>query len=306
MFGLWPLAQRKLVRGIRAWADGHNACATTLVMTYPQYRDLIPALKPALSVYYNLDDYRDNWPRHAAKVPRWDSELVEMASLTICIADHRARLLREQHPAKAASVFHLPLGCTPEFMAASGDRRQKTEDGGRKGPVAGYVGALNFRFDFAFMADVAARLPDVTLVLGGRVQEDGDAAWRAGLERARTLPNVRFLGWVDHANLGEHLAGFDVLLMPYAHCRFNTNACPAKLWDYLGSSKPIVANEANPETLLWREVVRIGATPGEFAAAVQDVLKGEPASFPARRLEIARDHTWEKLAAQLQTILTGG
>jgi glycosyltransferase involved in cell wall biosynthesis len=301
MFGLWPFARHKLQRVIRQFARSEPV---TLVLNFPQYRSMIPALKPALSAYYNFDDYRDNWPKHSGDIPRWEAELVEMAGLTICIADHRAGLLREQHPAKAAKIFHLPLGCTPEFMANSetGDRRPETGD--RK--VAGYIGALNYRFDFAFLADVAVRLPNVKFVLGGRVREDGDAAWRAGLERVRTLPNVSFPGWVDHAKLGEQLIGFDVLLMPYARCNFNTNACPAKLWDYLGTGKPIVANDANPETLLWREVVRIGATPEAFAAAIQEVLHGEPALLSARRLQIARDHTWEKLAGRLQTMLTGG
>ena len=68
-------------------------------------------------------------------MPHWEAEMVEMADITICIAEHRSRLLREQHPAKAAKIFHLPIGCTPEFMVGSEARSQN-------GPVAGYVGAL--------------------------------------------------------------------------------------------------------------------------------------------------------------------
>jgi hypothetical protein len=41
------------------------------------------------------------------------------------------------------------------------------------------------------------------------------------------------------------LNSFDVLLMSYSECNFNTNACPAKLWDYLGTLLPIVANTAD-------------------------------------------------------------
>ena len=299
MFGLWPLARHKLQRAIRQFAGDEPV---TLVLNFPQYRRLIPTLKPARSVYYNFDDYRDNWPAQRPAMPRWEAELVELADQTICIADHRANLLREQHPAKAAGIFHLPIGCTPEFMANSetGDRRPET--GNRK--VAGYIGALNFRFDFDFLADVASRLPDVTFALGGRVQMEGDATWRKGLERARTVPNIKFLGWVEHARLGEKLNGFDVLLMPYALCHFNTNACPAKLWDYLGTGKPIVANDANPETLLWSEVVHIGATPEAFAAAIRSALTGEDAHLSRRRLEIAREHTWDKLSQRLERILS--
>lgn len=312
MFALWPWSQRRIARALREFAKSDPL---TLVLTFPQYRSLFTAVKPARSVYYCYDDYRDNWPRHRTRVPQWEAQLVEAADLTVCVAAHRMNLLREQHPAKRDCIHHIPNGCTPEFMASSEARGQKTDDGierspssvlrppSARSPRAGYIGALNYRFDFALLADVAARLPDVTFALGGRVQEDGDAAWRAGLARARQLPNVKFLGWVEHATLGEHLAGFDVLLMPYAHCNFNTNACPMKLWDYLGTGKPIVANDANPETLQWSEVVRVGASAEAFALAVRAALAEQGGALRERRLEIAREHTWGKLSGRLERIL---
>jgi glycosyltransferase involved in cell wall biosynthesis len=275
------------------------------VLTFPQYRGLIRAVKPARSVYYNFDDYRDNWPRHRDRVPRWEAQLVEATDLTLCIAAHRARVLADQHPAKRGQIHHLPIGVTPEFMEQAAGRAEQGAGSRLHTPRAGYIGALNYRFDFALLADVAARLPEVTFVLGGRVQEDGDAAWRAGLARARQLPNVTFLGWVEHAKLGEHLAGFDVLLMPYTHCRFNTNACPAKLWDYLGTGKPIVANDANPETLQWRDFIHVGPTPETFAQAIRAALAEPGNEWRERRLHIAREHTWAKLGERLERILQG-
>jgi glycosyltransferase involved in cell wall biosynthesis len=314
MVELWPWSQRRIARALREFAAGEPL---TLVLTFPQYRGLLSAVKPARSVYYNFDDYRDNWPRHRARVPRWEAATVEAVDLTICIAAHRVKILREQHPAKRDRIHHLPIGCTPEFMASSEARGQKTEVGfvtgpssvlrppssGAARPIAGYIGALNYRFDFALLADVAARLPDVSFVLGGRVQEDGDAGWRAGLDRARQQPNVKFLGWVEHATLGEHLAGFDVLLMPYSHCDFNKSACPMKLWDYLGTGKPIVANDANPETLLWSTVVRVGGNAESFALGIRAALAEQGTTLREQRLAIAHEHTWAKLGERLERIL---
>jgi glycosyltransferase involved in cell wall biosynthesis len=301
MFGWWPWSERRLARALREFAAGEPL---TLVLTFPQYRGLLSAVKPARSVYYNFDDYRDNWPRHRARVPQWEAQLVESADLTICIAAHRVNVLREQHPAKRARIHHLPIGCTPEFMARESSPPHTSPLKPYTSSTAGYIGALNYRFDFALLADVAARLLDVTFALGGRVQEDGDAAWRAGLARARQLPNVKFLGWIEHAKLGEHLAGFDVLLMPYAHCHFNTNACPAKLWDYLGTGKPIVANDANPETLQWSEVVRVGANAEVFALGVRAALAEQGSALREQRLAIAREHTWAKLGERLERLLS--
>ncbi len=301
MVGLWPWTQRRLAGVIRAFA-GRDPL--TLVITYPQYRGLISALRPDLSIYYNLDDYRDNWPRHARHVPEWEAKTVAASDVTICIADYRAKLLRLEHPEKSDRIHHLPLGVTPEFMSGRRAELHRSSLTPKPARIAGYIGALNYRFDFAFLADVATRMPEVTFLLGGRVQEDGDAAWRTGLARAQATANIEFLGWVDHAQLGMKLADFDVLLMPYAHCNFNTNACPAKLWDYLGTGKPIVANEANPETLLWREVVRVGGTPEAFVAQIRDALGEQGSDLRERRLAVAREHTWEKLSERLEQILT--
>lgn len=295
MFEAWPWVQRKIARAIRRFTGQRPL---TLVITFPQYRSLFRTLQPTMAVYYNFDDYRDNWPRFRSRIPEWEAEAVELADRTICIADYRVRLLRERHPAKAPAIHHLPLGVTPEFMAQGAT---PPKAGAR--PVAGYVGALNCRFDFSFIAAVASLLPEVDIVLGGRVQEDGDDAWRSGLAEASRRPNIKFLGWVDHARLPERLATFDVLLMAYSQCNFNTNACPAKLWDYLGMGKPIVANTANPETLLWRELIHIGATPAAYSEAVRAALGEKQIAPRERRLAVAKAHTWDKLSERLERIL---
>jgi teichuronic acid biosynthesis glycosyltransferase TuaH len=303
MFRLWPLAQRKLSSALRRFS-GKETLA--LVVTYPQYRKLIHCLKPALSIYYNLDDYRDNWPRYKKCVSAWEAEMVEVTDLTVCIADHRVKILQEQHFAKRDQIHHLPLGCSPEFMECGARSKPATRPLALRdfnAPVAGYIGALNYRFDFGFLAEVADRLPEVTFLLGGQVQEDGNTAWRAGLQRARSAANVHFLGWIEHARLGDYLHAFDILLMPYTHCHFNTNACPAKLWDYLGTGKPIVANDANPETLLWSKVVRVGAKPEQFANAIRDALGEQGTALRQSRLEIARAHTWEQLSRRMERII---
>jgi glycosyltransferase involved in cell wall biosynthesis len=215
--------------------------------------------------------------------------------------------LRARVAGKAAHVHHLPLGSTPEFMSDT-DGKASSDLMPLRGvsrPQAGYIGALNWRFDYHFLAQVAERLPQIQFVLGGKVpaDSDGDANWLEGLRRARALPNVHFIGWVEHSAIGVYLRAFDVLFMCYSECRFNRNASPAKLWDYLGSARPVVANDRNPETLLWREVIRVGASPDAFAQAIGEALAEQGKELPERRLEIARAHNWEELSRRLEEII---
>lgn len=300
---LWRFCQLRLARAVCSFVGDQPLI---LVITYPQYRSLLRELRPNCGIYYNFDDYRDNWPRYSMRVPDWEAEAVRLAHLTICIARYRANTLRQQHAALSDRIHHLPIGCTPEFMSDSvgaGAWCTPPSVARLRRPVVGYVGALNRRFDFGFLAEVAVTMPDVTFALGGRVLEDGPPSWRIGLRKARKLENVKFLGWIEHNQLGAYLNAFDALFMCYSECNFNLNACPAKLWDYLGTGKPIVANAANPETLLHAEVIHCEATPVDFGARLRFALTHEPTHLRTRRLQIAREHTWEMLSYRLERLI---
>jgi glycosyltransferase involved in cell wall biosynthesis len=304
---LWPSSARRISAAIRRFVGPRPL---VLVVTFPQYRDLVHDLQPETSLYYNYDDYRDNWPRHRQAIPGWEADLVQAADQTVCISAYRARHLRETHPEKASRIHHVPIGCTPAFMVGTGGLARPLVPSALAGlarPLAGHVGTLGARFDFGFLAEVARRLPRVSFVLAGNPPNgrEGPSAWRLGLNEARALPNVHFVGWVDHDLLGEFLQAFDVLLMCYSECSFNTNASPAKLWDYMGTGRPIVANAANPETLLWREFVRVAPTPQEYALAIEHALDPEPPAISERRLQTAREHTWDKLSGRIEGIVSG-
>jgi glycosyltransferase involved in cell wall biosynthesis len=305
---LWRSSARRISAAIRRFAQGRPV---VLVVTFPQYRRLVRDVKPQTALYYNYDDYRDNWPRHRDAIPEWEAELVETADLIVCISDYRARHLREAHPLKAARIHHVPLGCTPAFMSEPGKASFSPVPpvlAGIPRPLAGHIGTLGARFDFALFAEAARRLPRVSFILGGAppTGREGPPAWRVGLDAARRLPNVHFIGWVEHSRLGAYLRAFDILLMCYADCDFNRNASPAKLWDYMGTGRPIVANAANPETLLWSELVHIASAPEEYAAAIERALGPEPANVAARRLEAAREHTWDRLSGQIEALVSAG
>lgn len=303
---LWPVARRLLVRQIIS--NGGNR-PDILAVTFPEYADLWVDLSPVKRLYYNYDDYAANWPHRAASIRRLEDQVVARADLTVCISDYRTRTLRARVPERSDDVHHLPIGVTPAFMAdATVDMGEPLAVSTIPRPRAGYVGALSYRFDYALLADVASARPHVSFVLGGQTptRSNGDKAWWRSVERVKKLPNVHFIGWVNHAELGRYLAAMDVLMMPYSRSAFNDSACPTKLWDYLGIGSPVVANANNPETLLWRKVVAIGETPVAFAAcldeALSEVASGVSDSREAR-LAVARNHTWDQLAERLLQIM---
>lgn len=303
LFGYWGISSRLLAFFIRKFARKRQLF---FAYCYPWYASLAKKLK-GKSLYYSIDDYHDYWPGKGAKTNRLEEVAVRSADGVVCVSKFRQELFQRMRPKQPERILHLPHGCSTKFMVDQVLREPLPLAGAVKPfarPVCGYIGALNNRFDFAFLAKVARLMPDVQFVLGGSEpkESEGSEEWFTGVNAARQTTNVHFLGRVPHDQVGFTLQSFDVLLMAYSRCDFNTSACPMKLWDYMGTGRPVVANEAVPEVLLWKSVIRIGRTPAEYAQEIRQSL-----AFPLweaeRRLEIARENTWENQGRKLVQFL---
>jgi glycosyltransferase involved in cell wall biosynthesis len=306
LFGLWPVTERLLGRRIQSFTGGEKCL---LVACYPYYASLAARLRAPL-IYYSMDDYADYWPKRSQETERLERAAVNRAHATICVSAYRQRLLQSRS-ANPDRIHHLPHGCSPEFMARAPLSKPLdfpsafSSRAGLRRPVAGYVGALNARFDFAYLHTVAVNLPEISFVLGGDLpaSTDGSDEWRQAFQRCRSLPNLHFIGRIDRADLGRTLQSFDVLLMIYAQTDFNTSCSPTKLWDYLGTSLPIVANNAVPELQIYHETIYLSQTPEEFSQNILAALESNNRGAE-RRLALAWDHTWDRQAERLQSILS--
>lgn len=303
LFHYWSLTERFFVSIIRQFQDNHPLI---FAFNYPYYHGLAKRLD-AYSIYYSIDDYSHYWAGREAQTEQVEKLAIAQASLIICVSDYRANYLKQTCPAQSDRIFQLPHGCTSAFMVDQPLAEPKNlppELQAYSRPVAGYIGALSDRFDFYYLAQVAAQLPDVTFILGGNLPrvEDGSALWWQGVELARNLPNVHFIDRVAHDRLGEYLQSFDVLLMPYSQCNFNLNACPTKLWDYMGTSRQVVANNVVPEVNLWSDVLLIAENPDDFADKLKFALANRSWKS-AERLAIAKSHTWQMQSEKLHKLL---
>lgn len=302
-FHYWPFTKRFFAHLARQF---QNSNPLIFVFNYPYYYTLARELK-AHSIYYSMDDYRHYWQGRESQTPDVEKLAIHQADLTLCVAHHRASYLRQDCPSRASQIVHIPHGCSPEFMV---DRPLEQPNAlpaelqAYSRPIAGYIGALTYRFDFSYLAKVAEQIPDVTILLGGLIPQpsDGSPEWWQGVEAARRLPNVHFIGQVPHERLGEYLQSFDVLLMPYSQCNFNLNACPTKLWDYMGTSLPIVANNVVPEVNLWHHLILVSESPEEFVKNIRFALTNHNWRSQ-ERLEVAQAHTWKMQAQKLYHLL---
>lgn len=168
---------------------------------------------------------------------------------------------------------------------------------GVTGPLVVSLGALIPRKGHGVVIDAVARLPGVTLMIVGEGPERAALAARA--ERAGIADRVRLVGAIPHAELPPLLGAADVMALASA------SEGLANAWvESLACGTPVVITPAGGagDVVTSRVAGRIAlADPGEFAAAILDVL--DQAADPWAVRAVVRDFTWAANAAALHSHL---
>ncbi len=295
------LGMRPIRREIERWRE---QCAPegplTLVMTYPHYLYLRDQVRPEKSVYFNIDDYSQYWPRIADRVNDLERQAVREADLTVCVSRLRAEGLRLGVPEAASKIHHLPhgapsgsIGPAPHLVPAEPPADLKA----LPGPRLGYIGSLEDRIDWELITRLADALPRASIVLVGRLGTTPSGAWQAARARCLARPNVHALGWRPQESISLYNTAFDVCLIPYrVDHPFNRVCCPTKIMDTMGTGRPTVSTSL-PECLLYEHLFDVASDTEGFIEATRTVLaRGEDSHRAWKRYEWARQNTCARVA----------
>jgi hypothetical protein len=160
----------------------------------------------------------------------------------------------------------------------------------RIGPVVGYLGTIDWRFDADCVTYAASALPDVTFAIVGRVNADQEAK----VARLRQLPNVVMPGQVGKVEGAAYTKAFDVGLIPFTPSAMNDAINPVKMYMYLASGIPVVSTwiaecRANP-------LVTAAETHDDFVQAIRNSLDQRDEVSVQSRKEFGRTNTWDHRA----------
>ena len=297
------LGMRPLRAAIAGWRRRVGGDRLGLVMTYPHYLYLRDLVRPDLSIYFNLDDYRLYWPRHAEQLDALERRAVRESDLTVCVSRLRCDQLRQAVPEAAGRVRHLPHG-TPSSSLADAPQAipgpAPVDMPPLPRPWIGYIGSLEDRVDWPLLTRLADAEPAAALVLIGRLDPGGCGPWVEDRRRCLARPNVHHLGWRPQAAIGAYNRAFDVSLIPYrVDHPFNQACCPTKIMDAMGTGRPIVAT-ALPECRLYEHLFDVAPDLDAFLAAVRRILAaGSDDGRAAARHDWARANTCERVAERL-------
>jgi len=257
--------------------------------------DLIRALDPEVVVYYCIDDLSSS-SRAARRITKSETQLFRRATLTFVTSEK----LRVRAAQFSDRVHLFPFGV--QFKKFEDVRNRPDEVPAElrdlPKPVVGYVGGLHQWIDQDLLVAAAQRLPQASFALVGPAQTD--------LSRLLQCPNVHLLGRKLHDDVPRYTKGFDVGMVPYRLSEYTAHVYPTKLNEYLAMGIPVVAT-ALPEVTRFNaeheQVVAVARNVDEFVQAIETAVREDSALLSKRRIEIARQNSWENRIARMSALI---
>lgn len=272
-----------------------------VVAPYPYLASWVRKVPSERLIYYNLDDYVLYQPSRKARILRLEAELVERATLTLCLSQFQVDALQKRYPHKGDRIRHYPLGVVESYLNPQPENLPEPM-------TVGYIGNLIERVDWRLVYQVAQACPDITFVFVGGLDdiagESNRQDWQANREAVLALPNVRHVGKVPQAQVTQYYWSFAVNWIPYDVTHpFNQASCPTKVMDGIASGRPVLSTDI-PECRLYPEWIRICHSAEDAIAQLRKQLAlEETADVREKRfkqLEFAQQQIWSIRAQTLE------
>lgn len=290
------LNQRRLARYVKKvmkahgftkpiiWAYSHTCC------------DLVKHIPHKAVVYHCVD-------RHSAFKGLIDPELVDnmeydlcrQADAVFCTAEGlKARLL----PYNPQTVY-IPNGANFELFsqAASGDLTCPKDMEDIKGPVLGFVGALQECNEYGYILEAAKAKPQWSFVFIGSKLPGVD------LSQLEQQPNVHFLGTKPHEELPAYISRFDVCLNLFKTDELTKDVSPLKFYEYLATGKPIVSTPEPQQIMQYADLIHIASSSEDFIQKCEEAIAEKDESLTEKRLAAGKSCSWDSRVSEFVSIL---
>jgi glycosyltransferase involved in cell wall biosynthesis len=183
----------------------------------------------AKKTVFRVADHHAGFKKATPASLKLEKELLQKVDLVVCTAKS---LLSEIKPF-APKAKHLPNGvCLEPFMKETflPEEYKKIPR-----PIAIYVGAIEYWFDYDLVNQLADELPHISFVLIGPNKEN----------RFKEKKNIYLLGPKAYRLLPSYLKAADVGMIPFNVRDFASlihHVNPLKLYEYMASGLPVVSS----------------------------------------------------------------
>lgn len=279
--------RRSVVSAVRGTMQELGMSAPIILTTLPNAVEFLGFFGEQSAVYYCVDDFT-LWPGvNETLVVDMERRLLQRIDLLICCSEQLAAI--KSREGLRTEILPHGVDYTHFSRCATGPQVAVAHLAALPRPVIGYFGLLDERVDLAILESLAAGHPEWSLVLMGNVVAD--------TSRLARFPNVHFIGPVPYAELPDHVAYVDVLVLPYHVGSRGKTITPLKLREYIATGKPVIST-AIPECVLYRSHITIAAATSEFVSGVEEALQ-DTEEKSAERRQMVKEESWQNRAGTL-------
>lgn len=250
--------------------------------------------KPVLNVYHCIDPIIKAYSsRHGTYL---EKEAAQSSDLVIATAPFLQRKMQQYH----AKSYCVPNAANfaLSHQATLSETRVEPVIEKIHGPKIGYVGNIERRISFEWLTEIFSRRKEWQLIMVGPANREFVP------KHFLQLPNVHMLPPVPHECLPNVLKGFDVSMIPFKKDEVSAQIYPLKLFEYMGSGKPVVTTDFNPEVLNpFLDDIYLGKDAAQLEKAIEKALNEFSEEKVERRVRVAQDNDWKARATQFSEII---
>lgn len=171
-------------------------------------------------------------------------------------------------------------------------------------PRVGFAGIITKRVDISLIRFLAETHPNWSIVILGKCTESRDFLETEDYRACIKLSNLHFLGFKEFQELPAYFKYFDVCMLPHSNIEAMKYAHPYKTLQYLALGKPVVSTNF-PDAYYYKDIIKIARSHEEFAALVGEAVNEKSEDAVKKRINFAKENTWDKRAEEAYAILRG-
>lgn len=183
-----------------------------------------------LAVYDCMDELSYFEGAHP-ELKTYEKRMFEVADIVFTGGYSLYKEKRKYH----GNIFPMPSSIDREhFEAARQPLPDPSDQRHIPRPRIGYFGVIDERLDRRLLRQIAEARPDWNYIILGPVV-------KINHNSLPQLPNIHYLGGRSYRDLPQHLANWDVAMMPFALNNSTKFISPTKTPEYLAGGKPVVS-----------------------------------------------------------------
>ena len=279
---------KKIIDTIRQTIADYNIQQYIFVNCFdPFFVPTLPeSLQPKLNIYQCVDDISQS--EYLADHGEYlENEAIQKTDLTLTTSTELFRL--KSAYSNNIQILHNAADISNFKKALTENYPRPKELADIKTPIIGYIGNLDeIRVNYQLLKKTALTHPDKTLVFIGPINNTQYKT--IGLDQ---LPNVRFLGKKDPAELPPYLKYFDCAIIPFAYNQLTKSIYPLKINEYLAAGKAVVSTTFSEDIRSFSASIFLTETAEEFVAAIGKAIQSNSSENIKQRVAVAETNTWE-------------